>query len=643
MSELTPKREVESERIPGDGRPMIQIGQWYWAIGEKGKMDWFVCVVEIGSNYIRVESPDGGYERIHENDFEKQAKLEADPEAVIRGRTDFYKETVRAKLGQIKELTAKLGIQPRDSSAAPKSESRELSTFNAMPDLKKYKKELIQAKEKTLPKLFEEVAKAHERLTVWMSAKVLPMKAMCSGLEEAIEKINDRVFNVSLYAGLTEEVEQISKGKPADTAEKLKLFQRMCFMDEECLVNYRHGGMEFNDIEDFDKWISELENRDRILPWPRCMVAFRVRRNTKNRHYDGTLSCAMINFNLEQADKTTFMYIRNGDQLYRMTCDFEFDDHVFPSPSQVDFTEPMMAKERCDSVEDLITKRHWEDLCRKWNEKKRLHDAWEKENEGHHPSKSNPHWISSFDDPTRDYQPFNKSSVYYDDMEKKVETQLKYYNRIALIVQGLFDRSEVLHPHKPARLWSPGGMEEVVELVYDGAGSIHYQDPPDFEEYRKKVNLTMGNGSMTIGQQEAFEIREAKKYNERYGWRSSNYHPERYTPSGNDGPGFVAEIVEWTKTRKATFRWTRERQTSDYYSGKRYGDPIPTSMQVDGDLLFNVNGYTPGDFKQFYQDPRSRAKYLQWAPLLLSAEEWHAGNINKETGKFTFKKRPKKG
>jgi len=641
MNELTPKKEVETQRIHEDTRPLIQVGQWYWVVNcETKKQNWFVCVTEIGSNFILVESPDGSYERIHENDFAKVARLEADPDAVIRGEVDRYQGTVREKLGQIREITALLGLQPRDSSAAPKSESRELSTFNAMPDLKKYKKELIKAKDKTLPKLFEEVEQAHKHLAVWMAARAVPMKAMCSGLEDAVEKINDRVFNVSLYAGLTEEVEKIADGKPADLPEKLRLFQRMCFMDEECLVNYRHGGMEFKNIGQFDEWIAEPENRDRILSWPRCMVAFRVRRTTKNRHFDGSLSCAMINFQLEQDDKTTFMYIRNGEQLYRMTCSFEFDEHIFPSQHQVDFTEPLMAETSHDEVDEIITRRHWEDLCRKWDEQKKKHDEWEESHtaKDHEKGIFNPHHLSSFDDPYEKYEPFDKSSVYFDDMQEKIEKRLKYYNRIALIVQGLFDRSEVLHPHRPARLWVPGGMEEVVELVYDGASAIHYKEPPDFEVYRAGVNRTLGKGSFTIGQEEVFERREAGKFNSSNRYRSGNYTPERYTPPGNPGPSYIAEVVEWTRTGKATFKWIRERQTSDYWAGKKYGDPIPCSMQVGVKHLFNVTAYKPGDYKQFYLDPRTRAKYLGWAPLLLAAEEWHAGNVDqdghfKKTGK----------
>lgn len=638
MGDLTPSREVPSERIPGDGRPLIQIGQWYWVKTDGSKkFDWFACVTEIGSNFIRVESPNGNYERIHENEFEKVTKLEVDPEGVIRGNIKFYQDGVQQKLGQIREITARLGVQTRESSAAPKSESRELSTFNAMPDLKKYKKDLIRAKDKTLPKLFEKMEKDHENVALWMQARTVPMKAMCDGLKGAVDQINDRIFNVSLYAGLTEEVEKIADGEPAGIAEKLRLFQRMCYMDEECLVNYRHGGMEFKDIEDFDGWILERENRDRILPWPRCMVAFRVRREEKDREYDGTLSCAMMNFHLKQADETTFMYIRNGDQLYRMTCQLEFDEHIFPSQHQVNFAEPLMAETRCDEVKEIITKRHWEDLCREWDELKRKYDEWEKNHtiKDHEKGIFNPHHMSTFDDPYGRYEPFDKSSVYYDDMQEKVEKQLKYYNRIALIVQGLFDRSEVLHPHVPARLWMPGGMEAVVELVYDGAGAIHYKEPPDFAEYRKKVNESMGKGSFTIGQESAWEIREAKIKNER--WNRRQKPVERYQPYGDPGPGYVAEVLEWQKrSGQAIFRWERKRRSFGKHRWGGPDGPVPCVIRVKREHLFNVSGYKPGDYRQFYLDPRTRAKYLRWAPLLLAAEEWHAGNIG-EDGHFKKK------
>lgn len=39
--------------------------------------------------------------------------------------------------------------------------------------------------------------------------------------------------------------------------------------------------------------------------------------------------------------------------------------------------------------------------------------------------------------------------------------------------------------------------------------------------------------------------------------------------------------------------------------------------------LFCVDAYTPGDYHMFFDDPRTRAEYLKWAPYLLAAEDWH--------------------
>lgn len=53
---------------------------------------------------------------------------------------------------------------------------------------------------------------------------------------------------------------------------------------------------------------------------------------------------------------------------------------------------------------------------------------------------------------------------------------------------------------------------------------------------------------------------------------------------------------------------------------------IACSITVPTSKLLNVSAYKPGDFKQFFNDPRTRAEYLQWAPMLLTAEEYCAGN-----------------
>ncbi len=49
------------------------------------------------------------------------------------------------------------------------------------------------------------------------------------------------------------------------------------------------------------------------------------------------------------------------------------------------------------------------------------------------------------------------------------------------------------------------------------------------------------------------------------------------------------------------------------------------SLTVRMSSLLNVSAYQKGDYKQFFQDPRTRAHYLKWAPLLLAAEDFVCG------------------
>src|SRR5204863_1644461 len=114
-----------------------------------------------------------------------------------------------------------------------------------------------------------------------------------------------------------------------------------------------------------------------------------------------------------------------------------------------------------------------------------------------------------------------------------------------------------------------------------------------------------------------------------------------YRPYGNPGPGYISKIAKWNpRKRTAVYRWDRECQSWGYYGKRRHGDPIPTLITVPEEKLFNVSGYVSGDFRQFYVDPRTRAHYLQWAPFLLAAEEYHAGNM--ELGDEKLKKKGRK-
>jgi hypothetical protein len=610
-----PQPNLESEGVP-DSTPSI--GAWFQVQERDDKEPWLGCVTHIGSNYVEIHSVGSSYTRVHLDNFEKVCTFEPDAEAIIANNIQHWGRRAQELMGRVKEITAQLSVHI-DARALPGGETQALALRGSGQEIGEYKNALVKAKEKDLPELFKEIESANKEMGAWMKASLVPLKAQAEQLKPAIKAIESRIFNVELYAGLVEQVEQIADGEPARLEEKVHLFQRRCYMDEECLAEYRAGGMEFKDLREFDAWLVEKENLNRLLPFPRCIVAFRVRRNEKEREVPNLQAYINIALGGERdADKMTFLYMRNGDRVFRLSTAIEFGEQLFPDMGHAGLTGKLYAELwGAGSVRRLITEGEYlemrkDDARRLWEhrKKRKREDRW---------------WTPTKE--SRDFTAFTPETVYYDDIREHVQEQIEKHNRLVLVLQGILDRSPVMHPHPNWRLWTPEGFTSALQLVYDDSRALTTGDAPDFEAYRQLLNADFAPGSVAVGQDDFWQRAEAVKENERMDrlGRGGRYdfHVKRYRPYGNPGPGVTARPTHVGK-RGCTFAWVRERQTA-----RRWSDEprtFPCRLVVPTYELLNVSSYTPGDFKRFFADPRTRADYLKWAPLLLEAEEYYAGN-----------------
>lgn len=613
----------ETSRQAHDEEP-IECGQWYWVRGEKEP--WLGCVTSIGSNYFRVDSPpdDCGYcyERVHFDRMDEHiVRREYNPDGIIFGQIEKHRQAVDGLLDEIKQLTAKLGLEPA-GELGDGTTSTALAMVHSVKNVKAHKNALIEAKEKTLPDLFSRVEEEHKEMAKWMKAKLIPLKAEARVLKKKTESIEDRIFVVELYSGLCEEVTRIREGEPAGNDEKVHLFQRRHYMDEECLANYDAGGMEFKDIRAFDRWLMRKGNRERILPMPKCVVSFQVRRNKMEREAPADFYDFIRILDLEDADKSTFLYMRNGDRYYRMSTAVDFDEQLFPDTDRSILMGGALWID--DRGKNIITVEEHEhrgkEQARRLKEHREAVKAWKKlskkEKEGTH----EPWYHGGIRDR---FEPLTPETVLYDDGMKVLANETRKHNRIAVVLQGLLDRSPVFHPHPPWQLWTAEGFTSGIELHHDATRAITVGDPPDFEAYRSFINTAIEVGTHTVGQRHAWERHEARKENDRQrtDWRIRNpIRYDYYAPYGNPGPKSV-EKVDSVRGSKCTYRWKRERLVYKPY----LENLIPTSFRCPTNLLLNADAYTKGDFRQFYEDPRTRADYLKWAPLLLAAEDFKAG------------------
>ena len=628
-------REEQAPHVP-------QVGEWY-RVQVKAKEDGegkgtrvrLACVTDVGSNYVEVTAPSDqrvSVWRIHADRFYTVAEPAPDAPAEIARKIDAHRTQVYGLMEQARQLALDLGISPRALASGPvESETQALVTQANRAPVKEYKAALVKAQKETLPEIFKRIHEHSSAMATWMNAELIPLQAEAKQLEPAIDAIKGRIFNVELYAGLTEEVVQVRDGKPAPMHERVHLFQRRHYMDEECLAEYKTGGMTFNKLTDFDAWMAAPANFERLLPKPRSVVAFRIRRHEKEREFPSLAAYLHFVFSREKdADMLTYLYLRNGEQLFRLSTGIEFGEKLFPDLEARQLDGTLYAVIEGERVRKLLTGGEYEGLCREAAER----DAEIKAEQAK--LKKADRWRvsthNSAKDTIDDAHRWDQDSVYFDDIAAFVNTQIELYNRIALVLQGLLDRSPVFHPHPAWQLWTPDGFEQAVALVLDQDRALTVGEKPDFEAYRAALNASLQVGSVTVGQDDYWAGLEADKYNARRSNRDWNPPVKRHRPYGNPGPGVLARVTKCGR-KACAFTWHRQpewstiaRRRNDYRWNREDDEPIACRLEVPKDRLLNVSAYTPGDFKRFFADPRTRADYLQWAPYLLEAEEYHAGN-----------------
>jgi hypothetical protein len=621
--------EVKPTSTEVDPNDRIEVGQWYLVKDDpkdEEEVPDLRCVTEIGSNYAKVVSVNRSSVRFHFDVFHLHCERCLNPEAIIDAEVKKHQDKTDELMEQVRALTARLGVS--QAALLGDGEASMAMVLASDKPAKEYKDALILAKTETLPDLFEQIEKSNKQMGKWMKAKLIPLYASAEGMKHSIGAIENRIFSVELYAGLVETVKRVHNGEPAKITDKVHLMQRRMYMDEECLAQYTTGGMDIKNLGAFDRWLAKPKNLNRLLPFPRCIAAFQVRRHTKERECVN-LSDFLRIMEMERTDKYTYLYIRNGQQLFRLNTEIEFGENLFPDLDKQTLDRGCIwAKVFCDSVESIISDNEYQGLVEEEKKRQREYDET--------PEKDKWRFGHGLHVTDR-YKKFSPDDVNYDDIKKFIGKQIQEHNRVALILQGLLDRSPVLHPHPPWLLWTPEGFKSALELIYDDSRALTTGDMPDFEAYRAKLNLTIKVGSVTIGQEEAWEKLEASRENARRqaSWRDRDRSfVDRYRPYGNPGPGTLARVVS-IAGEKCTYTWDRERRT--YGKEGNIREKLVTKVSN----LMNVDAYKPGDFHIFFDDPRTRAEYLKWAPMLLEAEEYHAGNRKiAESSKIVTMKAP---
>jgi len=590
---------VENVHRMGDKSELdkVQVGDWFWVTedveewdDEKeeevvvGQEENLYCVSHIGSNYIKFEwqTEHGSTSfRLHFDEFYARCRKEENWKEHFQSRMDNIQIEMQKKMQELLEEGRSLSLLPQEASQPETQEEKDsLLPVRATASPEKYKTDLVAFRDARMPVIQKEIEELGEEYAVMAKNMAGADLVKLRHVKKALGVVEDRIFTVELYCGLKEQVHQIKQGLPAPAAEPIHLMQQMLYMDEETLFDYKEGGMDFQNLDDFDEWVVAPENLERMCPHKKCIVAFRVRRYRKDYGEAPDIVTAWAHARWNEENFKTYLLIRNGNRVYRIATEIDFSPRLIPFKNEIG--------------EAQFKKVH-------------RHHKYVDEGRGEFPFGKRMEWEEE-EDITPDH-------VEYDDHVKKMENLLKHYNRMIILIQGLLDRSRVFHPHPGIKLTRDDYMDKWLICVRDEELALPNNELT-WEGYRDGLNAKLKRGDWIYS---AVGDKKQRSYN-------ANARPN-VIQVGSIRRDRSEVKVSWSWGK----RWGYEHKEpygSGYYGKWGQWDVDKMLHQwIPMDKVVNLNAYQLGDYKKFLCDRALQGKYLKWAHYLLTAEDWKRKQI----------------
>lgn len=300
-------------------------------------------------------------------------------------------------------------------------------------------------------RLQRELKAVAEEMRQAMERQMSEMRALMRPMEEKVRQWTEVIQTTNLYLGRDEEIIRLRGGEPAPADTPITIRQMVLSMDEETALHVGDGGdrmgMDHMDIEDFDEWLlADPANLNQVLPEQRGVVALVPRRRGKD------YGDPWANDQRNAANLHTYWIIRNGKQVFRMDTQFDVGNNLVPL--QDEFTS-------------LFRKR-------------------------------------SFDYETRQHVSVDlvPGSREWMQAEEAQGARQRHFMKVALILQGLVDRTNIFHPlpEGGVSLLHPEAYEQgKAVMLADGERSLTANRTP-FYTWLRELNAQLRPGMRIIAE-----------------------------------------------------------------------------------------------------------------------------------------------
>lgn len=507
-----------------------------------------------------------------DNDFEFDPNGASERQAEV---TRLMQEVITE--GHYGQLSHQLvGFQPHIENDDRVSTSTALTPVGGMA-IQDVKKGVAEARNLVL-RTQRDLKVKTKRLELLLSEQTRALAIKAKELEGMMKKAEEAIWTINLYLGKNEEIHHLVSGEPAPADEKIAIRQMILFMDEECALAARDGGIDVQSIEAFDQWIvSDPAHIQQVMPEQKGIIAFHIKRYRKE--YADPWTNAQLN---EANIHWTYFLIRNGENLYRVFVDIVLGGNLFP------------------------TKHEFDELFTTY------------ETDYNHPDRPR---VEKFLKPG--------SKEYMKAMEA-ADAKNRHYLRVVLILQGLLDRTPIFKPMPVERIniCNMDACEEYVRLIYDHENTLG-DGRPKFREWQTTINAQLDVGHRIIGVfNYSSKLRGDKEYEEsRIYPRTACYpnscalHTIEKRDEGADGEALV---ILYERTGDTIYgRSWRDRAHEATVRAR-------CKLYRDDRFILNFDAATVEDMKYYMTSRLSRHEYRTMIPVLETAIKLKQQEIEEE-------------
>lgn len=415
----------------------------------------------------------------------------------------------------------------------------------------------------------EEIKVAQKEIETLMRKQMELAREALAPLQKFVARLEEGIWMVNLYLGRDEEI-LVLKGEefePAPAAEPVVIRQLVLAMDEECAINPEDEGIDSTNIGEFDKWLlANPAHVDQVIPNAKGVVALRPRFRSKN--YADPWKAQAI----EEADRKTYFLIRNGDRLYRTYTDFNAGERLVPTQDEFSsffFEEPRGG------------------LGISFSQRKRKHRI-----------------------------PITPGTPAWERAEEAADERQRHYMRVALILQGLVDRTTVFRPLPEGGIsfvdHEQGG--KTWKFVSDAEKLLTTGRKP-FKEWLVEKNAELRQGMRIIGAFDGWDTGfGVHRYEQGQGHHRISPKHAPYPTTG------VLHIIEDEKPDGGlVFRYKRTDRIwgwSDSHEPKRRASCV---VYRDDRFIIPFDLVTIEEMREYLNARLERHAYSEMFPILLAA------------------------